>query len=99
MYINKNIKNALSEEVTVASVVAKHLGLKSNFFSQNKNSKILKQNFELFKVEGIIHLRLPSELRRYIADFNAVVMLDDEDETEFDYVVPLNANNKIGFWK
>lgn len=99
MYAHKDISTALSQEVTVASVVASHLGLKPNFFSHNKDSVILNETFELFKIEGIVHLRLPSELRRYITDYHAVVIADDDEEFEFDYVIKLNANNKIGFWK
>jgi hypothetical protein len=99
MYASKDIKEALSAEVTVASVVANHLGLKSNFFSHNKNSTILNETFELFKIEGIVHLRLPTKLRKYITEYHAVVLLSEDDELDFDYVVQLNANNKIGFWK
>lgn len=99
MYKDKDIRVALSSQVTVASVVANHLGLKSNFFSHNKDSAILNETFEMFKIEGIVHLRLPLELRKYITDYHAVVIKNEESAEEFDYVIKLNANNKIGFWR
>jgi len=98
-YAHKDISKALNSDVTVASVVANHLGLKSNFFSHNKDSTILKQTFEIFKIEGVVHLKLPSNLRDYITNYNAVVIGKEDDESEFDYVIGLNAKNKIGFWR
>jgi len=99
MYEDKDINTALSNEVTVASVVANHLGLKPNFFSHNKDSAILNATFEIFKIEGIVHLKLPAQLRTYITEYHAVVIKHDADIDEFDYVVNLNSKNKIGFWK
>lgn len=99
MYANKDIGEAFNEQVTVASVVANHLGLKANFFSNNKDSSVLKETFELFKIEGVVHLKLPAGLREYLTEYNASVVGIEEDEEEFDYVIRLNSKNKIGFWK
>ena len=99
MYDEFSIKNALDSDVAVASVVAHHLGLYSNFFTVNKDSSVLKKTFKIFKVQGVVHLKLPMYLKKYIVEYNATLLKSDDDENEFDFVVKLNNHKKIGFWK
>ena len=99
MYNFKSVGEALRAEVVVASIVAKHLGLSSNFFSQNLNPQTFNNEIEIFKIEGVVHLKLPPSLKNGIANYQSILLNIDEDEEEFDYVVPLNSNKKIGFWR
>jgi len=93
------IGDVLLDNVVASTVITKYLGLNSNFFSSNKDSKILNKNFEVLRIEGVVHIKFASELKKYLAEYHAVLLDEKENVSEYDYVVELNKNKKIGFWR
>ena len=95
----KNLKDTLLDNIVASTVLAKYLGLNHNFFPSNKNSKVLKENFSVFTVEGVLHIKVKKETLKYLKEYHAVVIDSNEDISEYDYIVNLNKNKKIGFWR
>lgn len=99
MYHSDGLGESLASDTTVASAVAKHLGLPSSFFSRNFKSKMLRNKFYLFKIDGIIMIKIPEKFKKYLSDYKVVSLNIDEDESEFEFVIELTNKTKIGFWR
>ena len=99
MPLDKHIEEATKDNVLVASIVAKHLGLPLNFFANNTTSTTLNKEINIFKIEGVMHVKLPNSLIKGLSSYQAVVLDIQEQEEEYAYTVPLNKNKKIGFWR
>jgi len=95
------IEKILKDNIIVASILEKYLGLKPNYFAKKKysNVKSFTKELDIFKMDTVIMVSVPPELKKYLSEYKAMLLNIREDESEFDYIFKLDKYYKIGFWR
>ncbi len=94
--------NDLLIDFLLASSVARHFGLRAEYFSQayRTGSATLHNEIELQEQCSMLFIRLPKEAMQMLRNGAVAVKLDcNEEEKEFDYILQLTRQTRIGFWK
>lgn len=94
--------NELMIDYLLASSVARHFGLRAEYFSQayRTGGATLHDEIVLQKQCDMLFIKLPKKAMEMLRDGAIVVKLDcDDDEKEFDYILQLTRQTRIGFWK
>ena len=89
-------------ECWIGTELARELGLNSRFFSRlhREKPKSLTNGVEIRSTGGLVLVRVPSEVNKFIRsnDYTAV-RVDGDDDIEYDFMFQITAETKIGFWK
>jgi len=81
-----------------ASILAKELGLKPDYFSNVRDDSLNKE-VKVYRFKHTVLVRLPKDAYEMLKTHTAVVLNKDDNEKDFDYILHLTSRIKIGFWK
>ncbi|MDD5359478.1 MAG: hypothetical protein PHI02_04330 [Sulfurovaceae bacterium] len=82
--------------------LARFLGLNDTYFSKayRHNIPTLLQDVKIEKFSGIIFVKPPQDVHRLIEqNYIAVKIMPGDDINQYDYILNLTKDTKIGFWK
>ena len=94
-----DVVSAMMDGSVIGSELAKLFGLHTRYFSNIKDSENVNKDIKIVKFKHVLLVDIPFEARKYIRDYTATPLAINDDETEYDYVLPLTNKIKIGFWK
>ena len=83
----------------MGSELAKLFGLHTRYFSNLKESENVNKEIKIMKFKHVLLVDIPCEAREYIKDYTATPLSINDDESEYDYILPLTNKIKIGFWR
>ena len=87
----------------LGTFLASRLNLNSRYFSNIFNSKrrTLNSVVDVKKLGGLIFVSVPFEAKRYIDDISFVPtkLTSEDDDRDFEYILELTKDTRIGFWK
>lgn len=94
--------NELMIDFLLASSVARNFGLSAEYFSQayRKGGATLHGEIVLKEQCGMLFIKLPKQTMEMLRDGAIAVKMDcDDDDREFDHILQLTRQTRIGFWK
>ena len=97
--MNTDMVNAMIDGCVVGSALAEKFGLNSRYFSHNQDAETLNKSIKIMKFKHVLLVEVPHEARQYIKDYVATPLSTGDDESKYEYVLPLTNKMKIGFWK
>lgn len=95
----KEIVVAMMNGSVIGSELAKLFGLHTSYFAHNIEAQSLNPNIKIIKYKHVVLVEIPPEAREYIKNYIATPLAATDDESDFDYILPLTSKIKIGFWK
>jgi len=96
--MSRDVVSAMMDGCILGSSLAVKFGLNSRYFSQCK-AESLNSNIKIFNFKNVLLVEVPSDARVYIRDYVATPLDINDDESKYDYILPLTRKIKIGFWK
>jgi len=86
----------------IGTWLARYFGLGSRYFSQisRRNCSTLNDQVEVKRIEGIVFVSVPKEIRQHINDGYTACKIEAGDDTDmYNHIFELTRDTKIGFWK
>lgn len=87
--------SAMMDGSVIGSELAKLFGLNARYFSHNQNAESLNKDIKIMKFKHVLLVEVPYEARQYIKEYTATPLSVSDDESDYEYVLPLTNKIKI----
>lgn len=94
-----SMMDMFEEDIVVGTLLARHLGLPPDFFTKKASNKSFTKEIKAFKIDTVVMLKISKDFKKYLKDYNAVLLGKKYNQKDFEYVLSLDSKIKIGFWK